>query len=608
MKAEITSPYRSVSEMLQRRVEESADREAYRYPAGTGWQSLTWAQTFERVRAIALGLHAVGIESQQRCAILASTRFEWILADLGILSAGAATTTIYPSSTPEECAYIIADSQSQVVFAEDDEQVDKLRGQRAELPDLHTVITFDGTSDGDWVLRLDEVEERGRTLAAQQPELFDELLGGIEPEHLATLVYTSGTTGRPKGVRLTHANWLYVAESMDALDESMLTEQDLQYLWLPLSHVFGKVMEMGQLRKGFPTAVDGNVDRLIDNLPVVQPTIMAAAPRIFEKVYNKVVTQAKEGGALKYRIFRWACGVGARVSRLNQRHQPIDLRTRIQYAIADRLVFQKLRARFGGRLRYFISGSAPLSPEIAEFFDAAGVRILEGYGLTETCAATFVNLPTDYRIGTVGRPFPGTEISFAEDGEILIRNGAVMHGYHRMPEETAAALDEDGWFHTGDIGAMEDGFLRITDRKKDLIKTSGGKYVAPQSVEGRFKAVCPYVGNVIVHGDERPYCTALVTLDEEAIAQWARDNGLGDRSYEQLAAEEPVRALIESYVDEVNAGLARHETIKSFAILPRDLTIENGEITPSLKVKRKVVENNYTDLLEGLYPNVRQAL
>lgn len=592
--------------MLQRRVEESADGEAYRYPEGSGWSSLTWAQTLDRVRAISLGLHAVGVTAGQRCAILSNTRFNWIVADLGILSAGAATTTIYPSSTPDECTYIISDSESKVVFAEDDVQVDKLRAQREQLPDLHKVITFDGTSDGDWVIRFDELEQLGRTLEAEQPMLFDELVASVQPEHLATLVYTSGTTGRPKGVRLVHANWLYVAESLVAVDEGMLTPEDLQYLWLPLSHVFGKVIEMAQIRQGFATAVDGDVDRIMENLPVVRPTFMAAAPRIFEKVYGRVLTQAREGGALKYRIFRWARTVGSRVSRLNQRNQPIGGLTRIQYAIADRLVFSKLRDRFGGRLRYFVSGSAPLSPDIAEFFDGAGIRILEGYGLTETCAATFINLPGDYRIGTVGRPFPGTEVSFLEDGEILIRNGAVMRGYHHLPEETSNALDEQGWFHTGDIGAMEDGFLRITDRKKDLIKTSGGKYVAPQSVEGRFKAVCPYVSNVVVHGDRRPYCTALIALDEDAITGWARENGLGDLQPAQLAADKSVRSLIESFAEEVNASLARHETIKSFSILPRDLTIDSGEVTPSLKVKRKVVEQNHVELLDAMYPNVEQ--
>ena len=597
----LTSPHRSLPDMFRNRAAETPDKEAYRYPDGSGWGSLTWSQTFDRVRALSLGLRALGVRGGQRCAILAGTRLNWILTDLGILCAGAATTTIYPSSTAEECHYILSDSQARVVFAEDDHQVQKLREHRGELPDLHHVVTFDGASDGEWVLTLDELAAKGRELDADEPELFDELVSGVDPQDLACLVYTSGTTGRPKGVRLTHGNWLCTAESLVSVDENMLTENDLQYLWLPLSHVFGKVIEVGQVREGFPTAVNGDVDRLLDNLPQVRPTFMAAAPRIFEKAYARVVQQAQDGGPVKYRIFRWAKQVAVRVSRLNQAGKPLDPLTRVQHAVADRLVFRKLRERFGGRLRYFVSGSAPLSPEIAEFFDGAGLRILEGYGLTETCAASFLNLPDDYRIGTVGKPVPGTEVSFLEDGEVLLRNGAIMQGYHNMPEETAKAVDEDGWFHTGDIGRLEDGFLRITDRKKDLIKTSGGKYVAPQSIEGRLKAACPHVSQVVVHGDKRPYCTALVTLDEEAIAGWAREKGLGDRSPAQLAQEPAVRELVQSAVDEVNGGLARHETIKSFRLLPRDLTIDSGEVTPSLKVKRKVVESNHRDLLDGMY-------
>jgi long-chain acyl-CoA synthetase len=602
MSAAITSPFRSIPDLFLRRVAETADGEAYRFLVNEQWRSLTWAQTLDRVRAIALGLHALGLEPQQRCAIASGTRVEWILADLGILCAGGATTTIYPSSTPDECAYIVADSGSVLAFAEDDTQVIKLREQRAKVPELAKVITFDGTADADWVLRLDDLEARGRALAAEQPDLFDRLVGGVEPEHLATLIYTSGTTGQPKGVRLTHANWLYEAEAVVA-EESLLLPSDLQYLWLPLSHSFGKILQMGQIRVGFPTAIDGRVERLVTNLPVVRPTFVAAAPRVFEKVYNRVVMQAKEGGGAKYRVFRWACGVGAQVSKLRQQGKEPGGLLKLQYGAADRLVFSKLRERFGGRLRFFLSGSAPLSAEIAEFFHAAGILIIEGYGLTETSAGSFVNRPDDYRFGTVGKPLPGTEVSFLEDGEILLRSAGVMTGYHNLPEETAAVLDADGWFHTGDVGVLEDGYLRITDRKKDLIKTSGGKYVAPQAIEGRFKALCPYVSNIVVHGDRRPYCTALIALDEEAIGQWAKDNGLGELSYEQLAGHEQVRALVQASLDELNAGLARHETIKSFTLLPRDLSVEGEEITPSLKIKRRAVETKYRDLLDAMYPD-----
>jgi long-chain acyl-CoA synthetase len=387
---------------------------------------------------------------------------------------------------------------------------------------------------------------------------------------------------------------------MDCLRLMLL--DDVQYLWLPLSHSFGKVLMAGHIATGHLCAVDGRIPKLIDNLAVVRPTFMAAAPRIFEKVYNKVVQGAKEGGALKWRIFQWAIARGKRASELRQKGRMIGPLLTLELMIAEKLVFSKLKARFGGRLRYFISGSAPLSREIAEFFHACGVLILEGYGLTETSAASFVNRPQRYRFGTVGFPLPGTEVKLApEDSEILIKSPGVMRGYHNLPEETAAVL-EDGWLRTGDIGEVDpNGFLRITDRKKDLIKTSGGKYIAPQHIEGKLKAACPYVSQVIVHGDRRNFCTALFTLDEEAIRGWADHHGLAGRSYGEIAASPEVQRLLQGYVDEVNRGLAKYETVKKFAILPHDLTVEEGELTPSLKVKRKAVEKKYSKVLDGMY-------
>ncbi|MFC7342808.1 AMP-dependent synthetase/ligase [Saccharopolyspora griseoalba] len=606
MGADISSEFRSIPDLLRHRVQRSGSAEAFRFPVDEEWRSLTWDQTWDRARAIALGLHSLGVESEQRCGILASTRIDWILADMGILCAGAATTTIYPTTTAEGCAHIVGDSGSVVVFAEDDEQVDKLRSVREQVPELRKVITFDGTADGDWVITLDELERRGRELADSEPDLFDRIIGAVEPEHLATLIYTSGTTGNPKGVRLVHANWLYEAEAIHAAGE--LSADDVQYLWLPLSHVFGKVLQVAQLREGFLTAVDGRVEKIVDNLAAVRPTFVAGAPRIFEKVYNKVVLQAKEGGAAKYRIFRWACDVGLRVSRMQRAGERPGALLKAQHALADRLVFAKLREKFGGRLRYFISGSAALAPDIAEFFHAAGILIAEGYGLTETSAASFVNRHDDYRLGWVGKPFPGTEVRIAEDGEVLLRGGGVMRGYHNRPEETAEVIDADGWFHTGDIGELDGEFLRITDRKKDLIKTSGGKYVAPQSVEGKLKALCPYVSNVVVFGNDRPYCTALVTLDEETIVPWARENGLGELGYAQLAAHPKVEELIDSAVEELNAGLPRHETIKRWTALTRELTVEDGEVTPSMKIKRKAVAQNHDQAVAAMYPDTVESL
>ncbi len=451
-----------------------------------------------------------------------------------------------------------------------------------------------------WAIDLAGLEALGREHLARAPGAVDEVVAQLRGEDLATLIYTSGTTGKPKGVRLLHECWAYEADAMASL--ALMTNDDVEYLWLPLSHSFGKVLMAGHVRNGHEMAVDGRIPKLIDNLAVVRPTWMAAAPRIFEKVYNKVVQGAKDGGGLKWRIFQWALGVGRKVSALRQQGREPGPWLSWRAGLAHRLVFSKLHARFGGRLRFFISGSAPLSREIAEFFHASGILILEGYGLTETSAATFVNRTGLYRFGTVGKPLPGTTVRLAaEDGEILIHGPGVMDGYHNLPAATAEVL-ADGWLRTGDIGTIDaDGFLRITDRKKDLIKTSGGKYIAPQSIEGKVKAGCPFVSQVIVHGDRRNFVTALLTLDEEAIRPWAAAQGLGERSYAELAQDPAVVALVQAAIDGVNQQLARYETIKKFALLPRDLSIEAGELTPSLKVKRKAVEQKYAKLLDGLY-------
>jgi long-chain acyl-CoA synthetase len=582
------------------RVAATPERRAYQFPVGDEWQWLTWREVDEQAQAIAAGLISLGIAPEERVAILATTRVDWILADLGIMCCGAATTTVYPTSSEDECAYILGDSGSRVVFAENDEQVAKVRASQANLPDLMKIVTFDGTGDGDLVITLDELEAAGIELLAKDPDVVRKVADTIQPEHLATLIYTSGTTGRPKGVRLVQDCWTYTAVAQQL--SGLVDAEDKQYLWLPLSHSFGKVLLTGQFTVGFEMAVDGRIDKIIENLPVIQPTIMAAAPRIFEKVYNRVVTQAKEAGGLKFKIFTWAVGVGKEVSALRQAGKKPSAALAFQYGLADKLVFSKLRQRFGGKIRGFVSGSAPLAPEIATFFDAAQMPILEGYGLTETSASTVVNRHDDNRIGTVGTALDGTEVKLGEDGEILVRSPGVMRGYHNLPQQTADVLESDGWFHTGDIGEFDEaGHLRITDRKKDLIKTSGGKYVAPSYVEGQFKAISPYVSQIIVHGHGRNFCTALISLDPEALTGWAAQNGLADKSYEELVTEPAVRDLIEGHVKELNGRLQRWETIKSFAILPRDLTVEEGDLTPSLKLKRRTVEDRYRQLLDDMY-------
>ncbi|MBS1119109.1 MAG: AMP-dependent synthetase and ligase [Deltaproteobacteria bacterium] len=592
----------SIAQLLASRVQQTPDREAYRYPVGDAWRSMTWRQAGERVRAIAAGLLSLGVQREDRVGLLSNTRVEWLLCDLGILSAGGATTTVYPSSTAEECAYILADSGARFAFVEDAQQLEKLTAHRAELPKLDKLILIDGAPDkaNDWAMTLADLEAAGAAYLAKDPRAVDEVVAGIKGEHLATLIYTSGTTGKPKGVRLLHECWAYTADAMDCT--RLLTSDDVQYLWLPMAHSFGKVLAAGHIASGSVCAIDGRIPKLVDNLAIVKPTMMAAVPRIFEKVYNKIMEGAKQGG-VKQKIFEWAIGIGKQGSKLRQEGQQPSGLLALQLKLADRLVFSKIKQRFGGRVRYFISGSAPLSREIAEFFHACDILILEGYGLTESSAASFVNRPSKFAFGTVGLPMPGTEIKLApEDGEILIKSPGVMQGYHNLPEQTAEALTPDHWLRTGDIGEIDPhGFLRITDRKKDLIKTSGGKYIAPQSIEGKLKASCPYISQVIIHGDKRNFVTALVTLDEEAMMKWARDQGLDGKSYTDIVQTTEAKALVSTYFDALNQTLAKYETVKQFAILPTDLTVDAGELTPSLKVKRKVVEKKYAGLLDKMY-------
>jgi len=607
MTTTLTERSQSFGHLFVERVAKTPNGEAYRYLVGGEWTSLTWTQTKDRVFKIAAGLIDLGVQPQQRVAIAATTRIEWILSDLATLCAGGATTTVYPSTAAPDVAFILGDSESVVVFAENEAQAEKVRS--ADLPALLAIVLFDkaasptessGSSEsGVPTLTLDELMARGETRLAAEPDVVDNRLAGTNPEDLATLIYTSGTTGRPKGVRLVHANWTYEGSAVAALN--ILTPQDVQYLWLPMSHVLGKVLSAVQFELGFSTAVDGDLTKIVENLAVIKPTFMGGAPRIFEKVHTKVTLTARGHGGIKAKIFDWAIGVGIKASRARQQRKPVPRLLAAQLAVADRLVLSTIRERLGGRIRFFVSGSAALSRDVSEWFDACGMIILEGYGLTECSAAAAVNLPGDTRIGTVGPALPGSEIKIAPDGEILLRGGGVMRGYHHNPQATAEVLTEDGWLHTGDIGELVDGYLRVTDRKKDLIKTSGGKYVAPQKLEVIFMAVCPYASQIVVHGEGRKFVSALITLDPELIVQWGGEHGLAGRTAAELATEPAVIEMMGGYVDTMNSRLERWETVKKFVVLPRDLSVEEGDLTPSMKVRRKVVERKFMGELDKLY-------
>jgi len=594
---------RSVPELFLDRVGKTPDAEAFRHPVPGGWASLSWAATEARVRAVASGLRALGLQQEDVGAILSSTRIEWVLADFGLLCAGGATSTIYPSSTADECAFILGDSGAVVCFAENAEQVQKLAARRAELPRLRHVVTFDGGGSADgWVLSLEQLEATGRAHDAARPGAFEEACAAVRGDALATLIYTSGTTGQPKGVELTHDCW--VSQSAAIQRSGILDHPDaLQFFWLPLAHVFGKMIGTAQLRIGFPTAIDGRVEKIVENLAAIRPTFVCAVPRIFEKVHARAIATATEGGGVRRLVFEWALGVGRQAAGLEREGRKPGPLLVARRALADRLVFQKVRALFGGRLQFFVSGSAPLSRDVAEFFDAMGVVILEGYGLTESSAATHANLPWNRKIGTVGPAFPGVEVRLAEDGEVLMRCPWIMRGYHGLPETTAEALDAEGWLHTGDVGVVdEQGRLAITDRKKDLIKTSGGKYVAPSELEARLKASCPYLAQVLIHGDRRNYVTALVTLDPEGIARWGATQGMAGLTPARAAEHLAARAMVQRAVDGLNATLPRFATVKRFTILPREFSEADGEVTPSQKLKRKVIEQRHRAALDAMYP------
>ena len=582
------------------RVEKSPDAEAYRFPRGESWESVTWQQTGHEVSRLAAGLLALGIEMEQRVGIASNTRYEWILADLAIMCAGAATTTVYPSTNAEDTAYILSDSECRVVFAEDDEQIGKLQERKAELPHLVKVVTFDGAADGDWIIGMEDLAKLGEEYLAEHPDVIREKAEAIRPDQLATLIYTSGTTGRPKGVRLRHQSWVYEGTAIQAQD--ILDESDLQFLWLPMAHSFGKVLLSAQLACGFATAVDGRVEKIVDNCAAVKPTFMGAAPRIFEKAYGRIQTmQAAEGGA-KEKIFNKAFEVGLKVEQLKREGKSVPLPLKLQHGLFDKLVFSKVRERFGGRVRFFISGAAALNREIAEWFNAAGIVILEGYGMTENSAGAAVNHPDDNKIGTVGRALPGAEIKIGEGDEVLLRGPHIMDGYHNLPEETAKTLTDDGWLHTGDKGSLDDeGYLTITGRIKELFKTSGGKYIAPPAIESKFKAICPYASQFVVFGNERNFCVALITLDPDAMAGWAEENGMSGASYSDIVSSDAVQEMVGGYVEELNSRLNRWETIKKWELLDHDLSVESGELTPSMKVKRNVVEDNYKEKIDAFY-------
>ncbi len=582
----------------------SVDRHADRRPAalrskinGT-WHAITHKELARRVVALTAGLRELGIKPGDRVSILAETRPEWAIADYACLCAQAADVPIYPTLTAKQTEYILKDSGAVGVFCSSAEQVAKVFEVKDRLPSLRHIITFEASGKRAGVLTFDELEAKGQAAAAKYPRVREEALA-VSPDAIATLIYTSGTTGDPKGVILTHYNiWSNVQAALQVM---ALTDADECLAMLPLSHVYERMVDYTLMHAGVIINYAESFDKVGANLQEVRPTVVLSVPRLYEKVYARVLENALSGSALKRKIFFWAKQAGDDWATLKLDRRPIPAGLALKHKIADRLVFSKLRGRTGGRIRFFISGSAPLSPEIAKFFFSAGLPVLEGYGLTETSPVLTLNPLTRPKIGSVGPVVPGVQLKIASDGEVLAKGPNVMRGYYNKPEATAEAIDAEGWFHTGDIGELDaDGYLKITDRKKDLIKTAGGKYIAPQPIENQVK-LNKFIGNAVLLGDKRRFSLLLVVPNFEALAPWAKRESLAFASRRELIALPAVRAKLETEALGMLTDLARFEMPKKVVLLEQDFTIESGELTPTMKVKRRVVEKNYQSVIDAAY-------
>jgi long-chain acyl-CoA synthetase len=572
-----------------------------RYKRAGAWRDVSSEEFRQAVEELSLGLRALGLERGDRAALLSENRPEWAYADMATLCAGAVDVPIYPTLTASQVLYILKDSEARLALVSTPSQAAKVMEVRSQAPALRHVIGMDeGAAFPAGVLTLDEVRAKGRAELAARPGAVRESAAQVKPADLATIIYTSGTTGDPKGVMLTHSNIVFNVKASTAAFAG-LDRHDVALSFLPLCHIFERMAEYLMLHHGVTIAYAEGVEQVVGNMAEVRPTLMCSVPRFYEKVHVRVREKVAQDPPRRQRVFAWALRVGGEFFRHRVNKTSPGPVLRAKHAIADRLVFKKIRARVGGRIRVFVSGGAPLAKEVAEFFGAVGLVILEGYGLSETSPVIAVNLPDAMRPGTVGRPIPGVEVRIAPDGEILTRGPHVMKGYFHKPEATAAAIDAEGWFHTGDVGHLDPaGFLVITDRKKDLIVTSGGKKVAPQPIENRLKTNT-LVGEVVIVGNRRNFPAALVVPNFDALEGWAREKGVPFASREELVQRPEVVALYEKLIEEMTPDLAQFEKIKKIALLPREFTLEAGELTPTLKVKRRVVEEKFKDVIDRLY-------
>lgn len=596
-----SSNERHLVEMLLRRVEDRSTPAA-RHKTASGWVDVSWSEVVSQVKAVSNGLVAWGIKPGDRVAVFAATSLSWVVVDLAIAAARAICVPIYASNTPDEVRFILQNSGATMLFVDHDVadakqagRLSRARERLAQAPECKAVVLFEGVGVGSQEMTLQTLVERGKAI-----DDFDARVRAISKDDLCHFIYTSGTTGDPKGVMLTHGNWAFEAHAIRSM--GVMRADDALMLFLPLAHSFAQVIKASWVALGFTLIFAESVEKVVSNLAESKPTIFPAVPRVFEKVFANVQGNAMTAPGVKGKLGRWAFRMFDRYVEAKEAGRPWDS---AGFALAKALVFKKVRAaldeKFGGRLQLFVSGGAPLPRKIGYFFEMLGFDVCEGYGLTETSAGSTINVPRGVRIGTVGRPLPGVELKIAEDGEILIRGPHVMKGYYRNEAASAEVLRPDGFFCTGDIGEIDgEGFVRITDRKKDLIKTSGGKYCAPQNLENALKTF-PIVSNSMVHGDMRPYLVALIAVNEENAKKLLAERGVAATNYAELTKRPEVIEAVGAAIAAVNATQPPFSTLKKFHLVSQDFAQETGELTPTLKVKRKVVAARYLSALDALY-------
>lgn len=592
---------RTIAHMQYQRMADKPNVNSYFYKKNDSWVPITNKDALQAATEISAGLWSLGVRHGDRVAVMSQSRPEWDLIDNGALNIGAAVVSIYPTSTQDATTYIVSHSGARVVFLENSEHWHLISGELANFSDLKQVVLIDSTNmpEGDW-MSLGQLRKKGSELLSQQPNLPAEARETVQPDDLASLMYTSGTTGRPKGVALTHSMLFSVVEILDKV--APLNEGDSAVIYLPMSHILQRVnvylgRYVGLIGYFAPSILD-----FVETCQAANPTSLSGVPRVFEKIHARVMAGVEQAPAGRQRIFHRALDAGRRRVALDQAGKPHPLGLRLQLALFERLVYKRLRSGiFGENIEFLTCGAAPISDELLEFYFAIGLPIFEGYGLTETCSPITLNLPGQYKIGSVGPALPGCEVKIAPDGEILLKGPTVFREYYKNAEATGQSFTDDGWFMSGDIGELDaDGYLRITDRKKYLIITAAGKNIAPAPIEQALLQH-PLIGQVVVHGDQRKFLCALLTLDPEALAVWAEQNGKAGMSQAELANDPAVNKAVNDFVESVNNKVARYETIKKFIILPEEFSIENGYLTPSMKIKRKAIEVDFADMLDGMY-------